>query len=200
MADEETQELEQAQGELAGDAELDAEAQARRRLALAQIRQYPDPVLRMQAREVETFDDDLRSLIRRMRQLMHDANGVGLAATQVGILQRVFVFRDREEEETHAIVNPKITERSDETEIAAGGCLSLQGVLVPVERSTALTLEGQDENGGQLGFELEGLPARVAQHELDHLDGTLIIDRTTDEARKEALATLRPQPILAAIP
>src|SRR5437870_8670502 len=143
MADKENQELEDAQGELAGDAELDAEAQARRRLALAQIRQYPDPVLRMQAHEVEKLDDDLRGLIRRMRQLMLDANGVGLAATQVGILQRVFVFRDRDDEEKHTIVNPNITKRSDETEIDDEGCLSLQGVLVPVERSTAVTLEGQ---------------------------------------------------------
>src|SRR2546425_3011120 len=179
--------------------QLDAEAQARRRLALAQIRQYPDPVLRMQAREVEAFDDDLRSLVRRMRQLMHDANGVGLAATQVGILQRVFVFRDREEEETHTIVNPKITDLSDETEVDDEGCLSLHGVLVPVERHTSLTLAGKDENGAELRLELEGLPARVVQHELDHLDGTLIIDRTTDEARKLALATLRPKPILTAI-
>ena len=199
MTDEQTQEREEAQGELAADSGLDAEGQARRRLALAQIRQYPDPVLRMQAREVEAFDDDLRGLIRRMRQLMLDANGVGLAATQVGILQRVFVFRDRDDEETHTIVNPNITKRSDETEIDDEGCLSLQGVLVPVERSTFVTLEGQDENGAVLRFELEGLPARVAQHELDHLDGTLIIDRTTDEARKQALATLRPKPILTAI-
>ena len=199
MADKENQELEDAQGELAGDAELDAEAQARRRLALAQIRQYPDPVLRMQAHDVEKFDDDLRGLVRRMRQLMLDANGVGLAATQVGVLQRVFVFRDREDEEMHTIVNPRITDRSDETEVDDEGCLSLQGVLVPVERHTSLTLEGKDENGTELRLELEGLPARVVQHELDHLDGTLIIERTTDEARKVALATLRPKPILTAI-
>ena len=199
MADKENQELEDAQGELAGDAELDAEAQARRRLALAQIRQYPDPVLRMQAHEVEKFDDDLRGLVRRMRQLMLDANGVGLAATQVGVLQRVFVFRDREDEEMHTIVNPRITDRSDETEVDDEGCLSLQGVLVPVERHTSLTLEGKDENGTELRLELEGLPARVVQHELDHLDGTLIIERTTDEARKVALATLRPKPILTSI-
>jgi len=185
----------EAQGQLASDQELDAEAQARRRLALAQIRQYPDPVLRMRARDVESFDEDLRGLLKRMRQLMHDANGVGLAATQVGILQRVCVFQ--EDEETHAVVNPVIGERSDETAVDDEGCLSLQGVLVPVERHLRLTLEGHDENGSALRLELEGLPARVAQHELDHLDGTLIIDRTTDEARKHALATLRPTPILA---
>ena len=187
----------EAQGQVARDDELDAEAQARRRLALAQIRQYPDPVLRMRAHEVDTFDDVLQGLLRRMRQLMHDANGVGLAATQVGILQRVFVFQ--QDEEPRAIVNPVITERSEELEADDEGCLSLQRVLVPVERNVSLTLEGKDESGEDLRLELEGLPARVVQHELDHLDGTLIIERTTDEARRQALATLRPKPILAAI-
>ena len=151
----------------------------------------------MRAHEVDTFDDVLQGLIRRLRQLKHDANGVGLAATQVGILQRVFVFQ--QDDETHAIVNPVITARSQELASDDEGCLSLQGVLVPVERHVGLTLEGKDESGADLRFELEGLPARVAQHELDHLDGTLIIERTTDEARKQALAILRPKPILAAI-
>src|ERR687885_1640300 len=100
--------------------QLDPEREARRRLALAQIRQYPDPVLRMQAREVESFDDDLRRLVERMRGLMADANGVGLAATQVGVLRRLFVFR-RDEEETVAVVNPRIVERSGETEVSDEG-------------------------------------------------------------------------------
>jgi peptide deformylase len=180
-------------------AALDAETQARRQLALAQIRQYGDPVLRMRARDVSSFDQDLRRLVVRMRQLMHDARGVGLAATQVGILQRVFVFQ-KEEDEVLAVVNPVISERSGETETDDEGCLSLQGVTVPVERNLRVTVEGTDPEGKDLQIELEGHPARVVQHEIDHLDGTLIIDRTTDEARKEALATLRPQPILAAIP
>ena len=172
--------------------QLDAEARARRRLALAQIRQYPDPVLRMQAREVESFDVDLRRLVERMRGLMADASGVGLAATQVGVLRRVFVFQ-RGEEETLVLVNPRIVERNDETEVADEGCLSLPGVLVPVERSTAVTIEGTDERGEQVRLELTELPARVVQHEVDHLDGTLILDRTTAEARREALASLRPK-------
>ena len=103
-----------------GEEQLDAEARARRRLALAQIRQYPDPVLRMRAREVEAFDDDLRRLVERMRGLMTDANGVGLAATQVGVLRRLFVFR-RGDEETLVLVNPRIVERSDEVEVADEG-------------------------------------------------------------------------------
>ncbi len=181
--------------------ELDAETQALRQLALAQIRQYGDPVLRMRARDVTSFDQDLKRLVARMRQLMHDARGVGLAATQVGILQRVFVFqKDKDDNEVLAVVNPIISERSDETETDDEGCLSLQGVTVSVERNLLVTIEGKDPDGKELRIELEGHSARVVQHELDHLDGTLIIDRTTDEARKEALATLRPQPILAAIP
>ena len=176
----------------------DPEQEARRRLALAQIRQYPDPVLRMKAREVETFDDELVRLVQRMGRLMQDAVGVGLAATQVGILRRVFVFQRQPEDEeaepeTLAVVNPEIVERSEETDVDDEGCLSLQGVHVPVERHTRVTLEGADEHGGPVRYELEDLSARVVQHELDHLDGTLILDRTTDEARREALGTLRPR-------
>jgi peptide deformylase len=178
--------------------ELDAEAQARRQLALTQIRQYGDPVLRMAARDVSSFDEDLQRLATRMRQLMHDARGVGLAATQTGILQRVFVFQ-RGDEDVVAVVNPVLSDLSDENEIDDEGCLSLQGVSVPVERHLRVTLHGKDPEGNELRMELEGHPARVAQHELDHLDGVLIIDRTTDEARKVALATLRPKPILASI-
>jgi peptide deformylase len=176
----------------------DPEQEARRRLALAQIRQYPDPVLRMKAREVEAFDDELVRLAQRMGRLMHDALGVGLAATQVGILRRVFVFQRQPEDEeaepeTLAVVNPAIVERSEEIEVDDEGCLSLQGVHVPVERNTAVTLEGVDEHGRPVRYELANLSARVVQHELDHLDGTLILDRTTDEARREALGTLRPR-------
>jgi peptide deformylase len=185
-------------GEIEGEVKqepLDAEAQARKRLALAQIRQYPDPALRMQARAVETIDDELRRLVERMTALMQDANGVGLAATQVGVLQRVFVFQV-EEDEPRALVNAEIVERADETAIDDEGCLSLQGVLVPVERPISVTIVGKDEGGRDTRLELEDLRARVAQHELDHLDGVLILDRTTREARKEALATLRPRLVI----
>jgi peptide deformylase len=181
------------------DEQLEAEREARRRLALAQIRQYPDPVLRMQAHEVTEVDDDLRRLVERMTQLMHDASGVGLAGTQIGTLQRVFVFRPTAEEEPRAIVNGAIAEKSDETASDSEGCLSLQGVSVPVERPLRVTLEGKDEHGADVRLELEEHPARVVQHELDHLDGILILDRTTAEARREALGILRPTPILGAI-
>jgi peptide deformylase len=177
--------------------ELDPQAEARRRLALAQIRQYPDPVLRMQGREVEEFDDDLARLVERMTRLMTDANGVGLAATQVGVLRRVFVFRARDEEEARVVVNPQIVGRGREKEVDEEGCLSLQGILVPVERHVQVTVAGVDERGAEVRYELGDLPARVAQHEVDHLDGVLILDRTTPESRREALAVLRPRVALA---
>ena len=174
---------------------LDPEAEARRRLALAQIRQYPDPVLRMQAREVEEFDGDLAQLVERLEHLLGEANGLGLAATQIGVLRRVFVFLPDQEKEPVAVVNPQLSEPSDERENDTEGCLSLQGVTIPVERNVSLVLEGKDPDGNEVRLELEGLPARIAQHELDHLDGILIIDRTTPEARREALGILRPQPV-----
>ena len=131
--------------------QLDAQAQARRRVALAQIRQYPDAVLRMRAREVEQFDDDLARLADRMAHLMHDARGVGLAATQVGVLQRLFVFQAAGDEDVTAIVNPEIIDRTEETEVADEGCLSLQGVLVPVERSLGVTIEGRTSGASRCG-------------------------------------------------
>ena len=172
------------------------EREARRLLALSRIRQYGDTVLRMKAREVETFDDDLERLVERMTALMHEANGVGLAATQVGVLRRLFVFADGEED--RVIVNPVITSSSKESEVDDEGCLSLRGVLVPVERSTTVTIEGVDAKGEPVRLELEPPVSRVVQHELDHLDGVLIIDRTDDESRRAALAALRPQPVLGA--
>jgi peptide deformylase len=172
------------------------EREARRLIALSRIRQYGDSALRMKAREVEQFDDELRSLVERMTSLMHEAQGVGLAATQVGVLRRVFVFTH--EDEDRVLVNPTITSRSQETGTDDEGCLSLRGVLVPVERPVAVTIEGYDAKGDELRLELALPTARIVQHELDHLDGVLIIDRTDDESRRAALATLRPQPVLGA--
>ena len=181
-----------AQGELRQDEpEVDAQIEVRRRLALAQIRQYPDPALRLRANDVELFDGALARLAERMTELMHDARGVGLAATQVGVLQRLFVFQAEEDDEPRAIANPRLTARSDEVEVADEGCLSLQGVLVPVERNVTVTLEGHDLEGAPLRLELGEMAARIVQHELDHLDGVLIVERTDAESRREALATLR---------
>jgi peptide deformylase len=174
-----------------GTDELDPQAEATRRLALAQIRQYPDPVLRLQAQEVESFDADLAQLVERMTRLMRDARGVGLAANQVGILRRVVVLQVEDEEEPRVLVNPTILDRGDETVEDTEGCLSLQGVAVPVERSISLRVEARAADGAPVELQLEGLAARVAQHEVDHLDGVLIVDRTTPEGRREALAVLR---------
>jgi peptide deformylase len=177
------------------DTEREAELEARRQLALAQIRQYPDSVLRMQAPPVENFDDDLRRLVTRMGELMKDANGVGLAATQIGVLRRVFVFA-RDEDDVAVLVNPEIVRRGDEAETDDEGCLSIQGVTMPVERPISVRIEGRDETGQEVAYDLEGTPARIVQHELDHLDGTMILDRTTPEARREALAALRPRLVI----
>jgi peptide deformylase len=178
----------------------DPEREARRRLALAQIRQYPDPALRLEAATVEAFDDDLRRLLGRMSALMEDANGIGLAATQVGVLRRLFVcsLGDRDDGDVRAFVNPVLTSVAEERDTDDEGCLSLQRVVVPVERPVSITLEASDPEGNPVRLELSGIDARVVQHELDHLDGVLIIDRTTDDARREALATLRPRPVLGA--
>jgi peptide deformylase len=178
--------------------ELDPETSAKRRMALAQIRQYPDSALRLPAHELAAVDADVRRLAERMIDLMHDAHGVGLAGTQVGTLRRVIVFRNGDDPVAIAVVNPTLAERSEETSVDDEGCLSLQGVLVPVERSVRVTLVGLDLDGQELRLELDGLAARVVQHEVDHLDGVLIIDRTDPESRKQAMATLRPQPILVA--
>jgi peptide deformylase len=177
--------------------ELDPQQEALRRAALAQIRQYPDPVLRMQARDVTEFDQDLASLVERMLHLMSDANGAGLAANQVGVVRRVFVFHPDAESDPIAIVNPVVTDQSEERVSDAEGCLSMQGVQVPVERAVSLKLEGRDPEGKELSIDLTDLGARIAQHELDHLDGVLILERTTEEARKEALGILRPRAMLA---
>jgi peptide deformylase len=170
------------------------ELEARRMLALARIRQYGDAVLRMKAREIEEVDDDVRRLAERMTTLMHEAQGVGLAATQVGVLQRIFVFVD--EGEDRVLVNPVITKRSSETGVDDEGCLSLRDVLVPVERACKVTIEGMDADGEPVSYEVELPSSRIVQHELDHLDGVLIIDRTDDESRRAALSKLRPQPVL----
>lgn len=188
-------------GEVEGEVrseQLDAEREARRRAALAQIRQYPDPVLRMQAREVETLDEAVKALVERMSRLMTEARGVGLAAPQLGILRRVLVYQTAEDDPVTALVNPRVISSSEEREPDDEGCLSLGGasVVVPVERSLEVTVEASSPAGESVRIEAEGLEARVLQHELDHLDGVLTIDRTTSEQRRAALAQLRPQPAL----
>ncbi|HME04754.1 MAG TPA: peptide deformylase [Solirubrobacteraceae bacterium] len=171
--------------------ELDEETRARRDAALRQVRKLGDPVLRATALPVERFDEKLRTEIERMGELMHDALGIGLAATQLGVLHRVLVYRVHAEEPVTALVNPTLEWSSEEQELAEEGCLSLPGVHVEVERPARVRVRAQDANGAAVEIEAEGLEARVVQHEIDHLEGVLILDRISREARKEAMRAMR---------
>ena len=180
---------------------LDPETRARRDAALTLVRKHGDPVLRSRALEIDRFDDALRDEIRRMGQVMNDALGIGLAATQVGLMNRVLVYRVESDGAIAALVNPVLEWASDDTEPAEEGCLSLPGVLVDVDRPIHVRVRAQDEFGDAILVEASGLEARVIQHEMDHLDGILILDRTSREQRKEAMRTLRetvPSPLRAA--
>ena len=172
-------------------ARLDPETRARRDAALRLVRKYGDPSLKSRALEVDRFDDALREEIRRMGQVMHDALGIGLAATQVGVMHRVLVYRVDPDAPVAAVVNPVIEWVSDERESLEEGCLSLPGVLVEVERPVHVRVRAQDENGDEQLIEASGLEARVLQHEIDHLEGVLILDRTTRDQRKQAMRALR---------
>lgn len=157
-------------------------------MAVLDIRTFGDPVLRQRAREIETVTDLHRRLVADMLDTMREAPGVGLAGTQVGVLERVFVW---EVEDRHgAVINPRIVGRSSDTVEDEEGCLSLPGLVYPVVRAVAVTVEGVDENGEPLRFEAEELLARVVQHEVDHLDGVLFIDRLPEALKREALRRL----------
>ncbi|MBV9414540.1 MAG: peptide deformylase [Solirubrobacterales bacterium] len=171
--------------------ELDPEAAARRDAALAQIRRFGDPVLRTKARPLERFDDELRQEVARMGSLMDDAIGVGLAATQVGVVHRLLVYRVQHEAALAALINPEVEWSSRDSEEMEEGCLSLPGVLVDVDRPIHVRVRALDEFGEPILIEASGLEARVIQHEIDHLDGVLILDRTSREQRKEAMRILR---------
>jgi peptide deformylase len=170
---------------------LDPETRARRDTALRVVRKHGDPVLRSRALPVERFDAALRDEVRRMGEVMNDALGIGLAATQVGVMHRVLVYRVESEAAVAALVNPVLEWASDEREPMEEGCLSLPGVLVEVDRPVHVRVRAQDERGDGLVIEASGLEARVIQHEMDHLDGVLILDRTTRDQRKEAMRRLR---------
>ena len=171
--------------------ELDPETAARRDAALAQIRSFGDPVLRTKARPIERFDDALREEVERMSQLMDDALGVGLAATQVGVVHRLLVYRVIQQGPLAALINPEVEWSSRDTEPMEEGCLSLPGVLVEVDRPLYVRVRALNEYGEPIMIEATGLEARVIQHEIDHLDGVLILDRTSRDQRKEAMRVLR---------
>jgi peptide deformylase len=171
--------------------ELDPEVAARRTAALAHVRKFGDPVLRTAARPVQRFDDALRDEVKRMGELMVDALGVGLAANQVGVLNRVLVYRVHQQAPVAALINPEIEWSGKEEETVEEGCLSLPAVHVDVERPVYVRVRAFDERGEPITVEASGLEARVIQHEIDHLDGILVLDRVSRQQRKEAMRALR---------
>jgi peptide deformylase len=184
----ETEVTEVAERERGG---LSDEQRARRAAALAEVRSFGDPALRSRASEIREFDDELAREADRMVELMRDAVGVGLAATQLGVMRRLLVFQAGAEASPTALVNPEIEWLSDELAIAEEGCLSLPGVALDVERALHARVRGRDVRGEEMLLEASGLEARVLQHEVDHLNGVLIVDRTTRDQRKGALRALR---------
>jgi peptide deformylase len=171
--------------------ELDPEVAARRAAALSRVRIFGDPVLRARALPVERFDDELRAEAARMAGIMHDALGVGLAATQLGVMHRLLVYRVGADAPLAVLVNPRLEWVSDEVEPLEEGCLSLPGIHVDVERPVHVRVGALDDLGEEVLIEASGLEARVIQHEIDHLDGVLILDRTSREERKAAMRELR---------
>jgi len=175
--------------ERAGD--LDEETLERRRHALANVRKFGDPVLRSPASPVDDYGSELAAEVERMVAIMHDALGVGLAATQLGLMRRLLVFQAGPDATPTALVNPEIEWSSEVAETAEEGCLSLPGIVVDVERPLHVRVRANDASGTPLAIEASGLEARVIQHEIDHLDGVLMLDRTPREQRIGALHALR---------
>ena len=171
----------------------DPEVVARRRAALAHIVQFGDPVLKSKALPVSRFDDDLRAEIARMGGLMEDSLGVGLASNQIGRLRRLLVYKVEPDSPLQALINPEIDWSSKDEEVFEEGCLSLQGVSLDVERPIHVRVRARDEHGEEILVEASGFEARVIQHEMDHLDGVLILDRAPRDQRREAMRSLREQ-------
>jgi peptide deformylase len=170
---------------------LDPEVAERRRRALALVTKFGDPVLKNVAREITVFDDALRAEVQRMGVLMHEAYGIGLAAPQVGNPVRLLVYRIEHESPVNVLINPVVEWASKETEWAEEGCLSLPAVGVDVERPVHVRVRARDDRGAELLVEASGLEARCIQHEIDHLDGVLILDRCPRDQRKQAMRALR---------
>lgn len=153
------------------------------------IRIFGDPVLRMRASEVETFDEALSRLADDMMATMHAAAGVGLAANQVGVLKRLFTWDDGDEADAYA--NPEVVETSEETETSEEGCLSLPGLFYPTERPLRARIRAYDVHGEEIEKVGEGLLARIFLHEIDHLNGIMFLDHLALHDRKEAMRRIR---------
>ncbi|CAA9513648.1 MAG: Peptide deformylase [uncultured Solirubrobacteraceae bacterium] len=182
---------ENVEGETPRPRPLPPEVAARRDAALKQVRRYGDPVLKTKAIAITRFDDELRAEVQRMGQLMDEALGIGLAAPQVGISHRLVIYRVVHGGPLSVLVNPVLEWSSKEDEWMEEGCLSLPAVHVDVERPVHVRVVAQDPYGAEQTIEASGLEARVIQHEMDHLDGVLILDRTPRGQRKEAMRALR---------
>lgn len=154
-----------------------------------EVRTFGDPILKSQATPVDKFDDSLEQLAEDMLETMRDHEGVGLAANQVGRLKRILVAALEDEE--YVVVNPVVEESGEETVKDVEGCLSIPEIQVEVDRPTQIRVSGQDATGAPVSIEATGLLARILQHEMDHLNGVLILDRTDREARKAAMRELR---------
>ena len=170
---------------------LDPKVEARRAAAMSFIRRLGDPALKSRATEVDRFDESLASQVSRMAGLMNDALGIGLAAPQLGVSQRLLVYRVGPDAPVVALANPEIEWRSEEADILEEGCLSLPGVQLDIERPIHVRVRARDEQGAVRTVEASGLEARVIQHEMDHLDGVLILDRGSREQRMAAMRDIR---------
>jgi peptide deformylase len=169
----------------------EAEAGRRREAAMARIVQFGDPLLKSRSSEVEQVDEELRETIDRMVPLMHDAVGTGLAAPQIGVLRRFIVYQADAESEPRALINPELEWFSEETETSIEGCLSIPGILLDIDRPARTRVRALDTDGQEVVIEASGHEARVIQHEVDHLDGVLILDRADRRQRRAALRALR---------
>ena len=171
--------------------QLEVELLERREAALAHVVKWGDPVLKSKASPVVNFGPELHAEVDRMIEIMRDGLGIGLAATQLGVLRRLLVFQAGPESEPAALINPEVEWLPEEMAVAEEGCLSLPKVSMDVERPLYARFSGRDVEGERIVIEAAGLEARVLQHEIDHLDGVLILDRTIREQRKAALRALR---------
>lgn len=172
------------------EAGVSSEDLAARRAALTQVRQFGDPVLRSDTRPIEVFDENVKAQAERMIRLMDEAFGIGLAAPQIGVSNRLLVYRVGDTPPV-VLANPEIEWSSEDSETFEEGCLSLANVQVDVDRPVHVRVTGKDAFGDRVKIEASGLNARVIQHEMDHLDGILILDRASKDQRKAALRGLR---------
>ena len=190
----EEHELERVEAEVTEDEEqptLDPEVEARRAAAMSFIKRLGEPVLKSKATPVDRFDDSLRTQVSRMAAIMADSLGVGLAAPQLGVSQRLLVYRVGPDAPVIVLANPEVEWKSEDSEVLDEGCLSIPGITVDVERPVHVRVRALDEQGEDRTVEASGLEARVIQHEIDHLNGVLILDRTTRDQRREAMRALR---------